>query len=133
MKQGISFERYKNGADLVSKHHFFLSENVAEKTTTTYTAPQKHESTLLYTYVLNFFESRPFMYNNNFLKTLLLKFVVHILTLLLAPFASKLVNYSNHSDPLNFEECLNIAKSFFSMKMSPISTSCEYSKTHCLK
>ena len=39
------------------------------------------------------FDSRPFMYNKVFLEKLLLKLVAHIFTLLLAPYASKLVIY----------------------------------------
>ena len=41
------------------------------------------------------------MYNKIFLEKLLSKFVVHIFTLLLAPLASKLVYYSQNSEPLN--------------------------------
>ena len=39
------------------------------------------------------FDSRPFMYDKIFLQKLFLKLVAHIFTLLLAPFASKLVNF----------------------------------------
>ena len=58
---------------------------------------QKYESTLLHTYILN-----EFLYNKIFLKKLLYKFVVHIFTLLLATFMSKLVNYSRHSESLKY-------------------------------
>ena len=44
------------------------------------------------------FDSRLSMYNKSFLKKVLYKFVIHIFTLLLAPFASKSVNYSSHSE-----------------------------------
>ena len=44
------------------------------------------------------------MYNKIFLEKLLYKFVVHIFTLLLAPFVSKLVNYSRHSESLNIRK-----------------------------
>ena len=40
------------------------------------------------------------MHDKTFLKNLIQKFVVHILTLPLAPFASKLVNFSRHSESL---------------------------------
>ena len=48
------------------------------------------------------FDSRPFNFMNNkiFLKKLLYKILAYIFTLLLAPFASKLVNYSRHSESL---------------------------------
>ena len=51
-----------------------------------------------------FFDSPLFMYNTMFLRKLLLKFVAHFCTLLLAPFASKLVNQSRYSDPLNIRK-----------------------------
>ena len=38
------------------------------------------------------------MYNKMFLEKLLYKFVVYIFTLVLAPFTSKLFNYSCHSE-----------------------------------
>ena len=39
-----------------------------------------------------------------FLKKVIYKSVVHIFTLLLTPFASKLVNYSRHSESLNLQK-----------------------------
>ena len=60
-----------------------------------YTAQQKHESTLLHTYVLNTFLTAD---NKIFLEKILKKFVVHIFTFLLAQFVSKLVYYSRHSE-----------------------------------
>ena len=48
------------------------------------------------------FDSRPFMYIKIFLKDLLQNIVVHIFTLLLAPFTPKLVNYSRHSESLKY-------------------------------
>ena len=53
-----------------------------------------------YVYTEWIFDSPPFMYSKIFLKELLRKKVVHIFTLLLAPFASKLINYSRHSKSL---------------------------------
>ena len=47
------------------------------------------------------FDSSMFMGNKIFLEKLLQKCVVHIFTLLLALFTSKLVNYSRHSETLN--------------------------------
>ena len=44
------------------------------------------------------FDSQLLMYNKIFLKKLLKELVAHIFTLLLAPFAAKLVDYSQHSD-----------------------------------
>ena len=41
---------------------------------------------------------RPFIYNKTFLNKLLQMLVAHIYTLLLAPFAFKLVNYLRHSE-----------------------------------
>ena len=57
-------------------------------------------------YVCNdrIFDSRPFMYSKIFLKKLLEKFVFHTFMLLLAPFASKLVNYSRHRESLKIRK-----------------------------
>ena len=44
------------------------------------------------------------MYSIIFLEKVLYKFIVHIFTLLLAHFASKLVNYLRHSETLNFRK-----------------------------
>ena len=46
-------------------------------------------------------DNTPFMYNKIFLKNLLKMLVAHIITLLSAPLASKLVNYSRHGESLN--------------------------------
>ena len=72
----------------------------------TYNASQKHESTLLtsYVYTERIFDSPPFLYNKMFLKELLHKLLAHIFTLLLTPFASKLVNQSRHSESLNIQK-----------------------------
>ena len=48
------------------------------------------------------FDSRLLMYNKIFLEKLWYKFLVHIFTLLLAPFTSNLVNYSRHSESLKY-------------------------------
>ena len=53
------------------------------------------------------------MYNKIFLKKLLQKIVVHIFTLLLAPFASKLVNFSRQSESLNNRKNFEIDDIFF--------------------
>ena len=49
------------------------------------------------------FDRRLFMYNKIFLKKLLLKLVALIFTLFLAPVVFKFVNYSSHSEILNFQ------------------------------
>ena len=50
------------------------------------------------------FDRPPFMYKKSIWKKLLWKFEAHIFTLLLAPFTSKLVNYSRHGESLNFQK-----------------------------
>ena len=50
------------------------------------------------------FDSPPFIYHIIFLKKLLKKFAAHIFTLLVGPFASKLVNYSRHSESFKHSE-----------------------------
>ena len=50
-----------------------------------------------YVYTEQIFESQPFMYNKIFLKS---SYRTTSFTLLLAPFAPKLVNYSSQSDSL---------------------------------
>ena len=73
----------------------------------------KHDETLLNRTLYRFNQNKPsgterifdrrlLMYNKIFLEKLLQIFVVHILTLLLAPFAPKLVNYSRHSEFLKY-------------------------------
>ena len=66
-----------------------------------YTAQQKHESTLLHTYVLNAFLTADRSCTTKYFWKILYKMVAHIFTLLLAPFASKSVNYSRYSESLN--------------------------------
>ena len=69
---------------------------------TIYNAQQKHDSILLHTYVLNeFLTADRSCSETNILKQ---KLIAHIFTLLLAPFASKLVHYSSHSETLNFRK-----------------------------
>ena len=51
-----------------------------------------------------FLDSPQFVYNKIFLKKLLQKLVAHIFTVLLAPFASKKVNYLRQSEPLKMLE-----------------------------
>ena len=51
-------------------------------------------------YKTNFWQPAVHVQQNIFEKTLL-EFVVHIYALLLAPFASTLVNFSRHSEALN--------------------------------
>ena len=73
------------------------------------------------------FDSRPFMYSKIFLKKIVSKIVAHIFTLLLAPFASKLVNFLRHSESLN-----NVWKRqnrCFRRKMKSISNSFESLKS----
>ena len=93
-----------------------------------YTAPQKHESTLLQC-TERIFDSRPFMYNKIFLKTLLQKLVAHISMLFLALFASKFVNQSRHSETLNFRK--NSKLTSFSFENSDFTVFKHFSKTHC--
>ena len=65
------------------------------------------------------FDSRPFRCNKIFLKNLFKKFVDHIFTLLLAPFSSKLVNYSRHSESLNIQKNPKIDDIFPRQHTSP--------------
>ena len=53
------------------------------------------------TLILNFISVRE---QQNIFEIIMQNLVAHILTLLLAPFASKLVNYSWHSEFLNFRK-----------------------------
>ena len=55
------------------------------------------------------FDSQLFLCIKIFLKKVLRKLAVHIFTFLLAPFTSKLVNYSRHSESLNIFENQQIA------------------------
>ena len=55
-------------------------------------------------YSIRIFDSRLFTYNKIFKKKLLLKLIAHIFTLLLAPFAYKLVNKSQHIESLNIRK-----------------------------
>ena len=50
------------------------------------------------------FDRPPFMYNKVFLSKLIQNLVANIFTLLLVPFASKLVNYSKRSESLNIQK-----------------------------
>ena len=76
-----------------------------------------------------FFDCRPFMYNKIFLKKLLLKLVAHIFTLLLAPFALKLVYYLRSNEILNFRK--NSKSSSFSFEDSDFTVFKHFSKTQC--
>ena len=58
------------------------------------------------------FTERAFMYNKIFLKNLLQKFVVHIYTLLLASFSSKLIKYLRHSESFNIRKNSEIGDIF---------------------
>ena len=81
----------------------FIGEKSKTCMVSHYTDSQKHESTLLHSpYVCTerIFDCQPFMYNNVVLKKLLFKLLARIFTLLLAPFASKLVNFWRHSESL---------------------------------
>ena len=98
----------------------------------TYTDSQKHRSTLLqspYVCTERIFDSRPFTYNKILLKKLLKKLTAHILTLLLAPFASKLANYSRRSETFNFRK--NSKSTTFSFENSDFAVFIHFSKTHC--
>ena len=98
--------------------HFF---NKKIRSKAFYNASQKHESTLLNTYVLTeFLTAGP---------TVRLQQNIFEKNLLLAPFASKLVNYSRHSESLkNVWKWPN--RSFWK-KMSSILSSYESLKSHC--
>ena len=56
---------------------------------------------LLFLFITWYGDSR--IYKNDLL-TIPFKFVVHIFTLLLAPFASELINYPRHSESLNIRK-----------------------------
>ena len=61
-------------------------------------------------------------------------FVFHIFTLLLAYFASKLVNYSRHSDPLNIRRTFSFDSSDLSIsKHSTLKTHCASNSCSCLE
>ena len=96
-----------------------------------YTASQKHESTLRTPYVCTelIFDSRLFMYNKIFLKKFLLKLVAPIFTLLLAPLALKLVNYSRPSEFLKLRK--NSKLTSFSSDNTDFTVFKYFSKTHC--
>ena len=71
-----------------------------------------------------------FMNNKIFLNKHSQKLAAQIFTLLLAPFAFKLVNHSIHSEILNFHK---ISKSTsFSFKISDFAKFKHISKTHCV-
>ena len=93
-----------------------------------YNTWQKHESTLLHTYVLSEFLTA-FHLQLIFFAKLLEKYVGHIFTLLLAPFASKLVNYSRHSETLNFRK--NSKLRTFSFENRDLTVFQHFSKAHC--
>ena len=75
------------------------------------------------------FDSQLFLCIKIFLKIVLRKLAVHIFTFLLAPFTSKLVNYSRHSETLNFRK--NSKSTTFSFENSDLSIFQLFSKTHC--
>ena len=56
-------------------------------------------------------------------------FVAHIFTILLAPFASKLVNYSRHSETLNFRK--NSKSTTFFLRNSDLTIFKHFSMSHC--
>ena len=68
------------------------------------------------------------MLSNIFLKKILQKLIAHIFTLLLAPFASKLVNYSRPIESLNIRNILKSAT--FSFEKDDFSIFKHSSKTH---
>ena len=94
-----------------------------------YNAQQKHESTLRHTYVLNEFLTADRSCTTIFFNKLLQKLIAHILTLLLATFASKLINYSRHSEILNFRK--NSKSTSFSFENSDLIVFKHVSNTHC--
>ena len=68
----------------------------------TYRNSQKNESILLHRYVLNeYLTADRSCTTKHFWKNSKKKLVAHIFTLLLAPFAFKLVHYSRHNESLN--------------------------------
>ena len=76
------------------------------------------------------FDRRPFINNKMFKEKPSQKLVAHIFTLLLAPFAFKLVNHSSHSEISNFHK---ISKSTsFSFQISDFTVFKHISKTHCV-
>ena len=64
-----------------------------------------------------------------FLKKLLWRFVVHISTILLAPFASKLVNFSRQGESFNIRNNSEIDDIFLRRQL--IIDFRTYSKTYC--
>ena len=80
-------------------------------------------------YWTNFWQPNVHIQQNTLKIKLLLKLVVHIFTLLLPPFASKLVNYSWHSEILNFRK--NSKSTTFSFENSDLTIFQPFSKTHC--
>ena len=106
------------------------SNTVAFCTNTIYS--QKHESILLHSpYVCTerIFDSRPFMYNKIFLLKILQELVAHIFTLLLPPFAFKLVNHSRRSETLNFRK--KSKSTSFSFENIDFTVFIHFSKTPC--
>ena len=83
----------------------------------------------LYICIERNFDSRPLMHNKNIFEKFLLKLVAHIFTLLLEPFAFKLVNYSRHSEFLKFRK--NSKSTSFSFQNSDFTGFKNFSKTHC--
>ena len=75
------------------------------------------------------FDRRPFMCNIIFLKNSYRSwYFVSLYVLLLANFAFKLVNYSSHSEILNFQK--NSRSPSFSFKNSDFTVFKHFSKTH---
>ena len=74
------------------------------RTTTNSTKINRPGHNIRMYYVLNEFSIADcsYMYNKIFLEKLLQKFVLHLFTLLLAPFTPKLVYYSRHSESLKY-------------------------------
>ena len=83
---------------------------------------QKHESTLHHMYVINNFWLPTVHLQQNIFEKLLLKLIAHIFALLLAPFASKLINYLRHSESLYIRK---------NSEIDDLSISKHTSKTHC--
>ena len=55
--------------------------------------------------------------------------IAHISTLLLAPFLSKMINYSRHNEILNFRK--NSKSTSFSFEKSDLTVFEHFSKTYC--
>ena len=119
--------RLNNFFKLFVPFHYNLCIMISLTYSPTYNASEKHESTLLHTYELNEFLTADHPCTTKYFWKNLYKLVAHIFMLLLAPFTSKLANYSRPT--LNFRK--NSKSTTFSFENSDLSIFQLFSKTHC--